>query len=138
MSDSADISPTIDTPFTGNSSSNHAGPSLLSLARSVFIEWERLRIVYIVTLGAFTMMLAVPGVFYNGSQLLSMRGLLMIAEGAIVANIIYFAGPTTETYYRWLGYDRKSCRWFLFLSGTLLTAVLAIVFLSSRLISVQN
>lgn len=104
----------------------------------MFIAWERLRVVYVVLLGVFTIVLAIPGVIYNGSQLLTFRGLIMIAEGAIVANVCFFAGPILETYVRWLGYDRKWVRWFLFAGGTVLTAILALISLASGLIPDQN
>ncbi|MEO8270952.1 MAG: hypothetical protein ABI557_14610, partial [Aureliella sp.] len=55
-----------------------------------------------------------------------LRTIILIIEGAIVANACYFAGPITETYVRWLGYEGKWIRWFLFLGGTLLTAILAV------------
>ncbi len=58
--------------------------------------------------------------------LLDTVGAVLIAEGAIVANLCYFAGPIIETYVRWLGYDRKWVRWFLFVGGTVLTGMLAI------------
>ncbi|MCC7336402.1 MAG: hypothetical protein IT422_15035 [Pirellulaceae bacterium] len=48
------------------------------------------------------------------------------------------AGPILETYVRWLGYDRKWVRWFLFAGGTVLTAILALISLASGLIPDQN
>lgn len=111
-----------------------SGVSIVALAKPVFIAWERLRIAFILLLGAFTMVLAIPGVIHNGPQLLAFRGLIMIGEGAIVANVCYFAGPIIETYVRWLGYDRKWVRWFLFAGGTVLTAILALISLASGLI----
>lgn len=110
--------------------------SIGAIAKSVFIAWERLRIVYVVLLGTFTMMLAIPGVVDFGSRLFLFHGIIMIVEGAIIANICYFTGPVIETYVRWLGYDGKWVRWLLFASGTLLTAILALLSLSSGLIPV--
>ena len=102
------------------------------------MHWERLRVLYIALLGALTVFLAMPGVIHNGSQLFTFRGMFILVEGAIIANICYFAGPTVETYVRWLGYDRKWVRWILFIGGTLLTAMLAIVSIAEALLPNPN
>jgi hypothetical protein len=138
MTDNPYSSPTTDKSIGRDSSAVESGSSIATLAKPVFISWEWLRIVYILLLGALTMMLTIPGAIYNGSQLLTLRGLIMIAVGAIVANVCYFAGPIIETYVRWLGYSRKWVRWFLFAGGTVLTAILALVSLASGLIPDQN
>ena len=138
MTDNPYASPTDDAVISDVVSSNSTEISLASLAKSVFIAWERLRIVYIVVLGAFTLTLAIPGVLANGSHFLAFRGIVMILGGAIVANICYFAGPMIETYIRWLGHDRKWVRWFLFVGGTVLTAMLALASLASGLVPDQN
>lgn len=111
---------------------------LMMLAKSVFLAWEKLRLIYIVLLGLWTLILAMPGVIYAGSQLFTFRGIVMVAEGAFVANICYFAGPVIETYVRWLGYEGKWVRWFLFLGGTVLTVILSTVSLASGSIPNQN
>ncbi len=87
--------------------------------------------VFIVMLGLLTLLLA-------GPNLTKLRTLVMIAEGAIVANLCYFAGPITETYVRWLGYERKWVRWFLFVGGTMLTGILAIVTMASMFLPDQD
>ena len=81
-------------------------------------------------LGMLTLLLA-------GPNIQQFRTLMLIAEGAIVANICYFAGPIVETYVRWLGYDGKWVRWFLFVGGTSLTAVLAFASLASLFLPAQ-
>ncbi|WP_146393873.1 hypothetical protein [Planctomycetes bacterium CA13] len=58
-------------------------------------------------------------------NLLQGRTLGIIVKAAIAANVCYFAGPILETYVLWLGYNRSWVRWFLFLGGMLLTAILA-------------
>jgi len=138
MTDNPYSSPTTDTTVGPKPSTAESGVSIAALAKPVFIAWERLRIIYVLVLGVFTIMLAIPDVIYNGSQLLTFRSLVMIAEGAIVANVCYFAGPIIETYVRWLGYNRKWVRWFLFVGGTILTVVLAFFSLASGLIPDQN
>jgi len=112
--------------------------STVTLAKRVFLAWERLRVLYITLLGALTIFLAMPGVIHNGALLFTFRGMVVLAEGAIIANICYFAGPTVETYVCWLGYERKWVRWLLFIAGTLLTAVLATVSIAEGLLPDQN
>ena len=63
--------------------------------------------------------------------------LRLIIEGAVVANFAYFAGPTVETYVRWLGHERMWPRWLMFGSGTLLSIVLAVGVLATALLPSQ-
>lgn len=101
--------------------------SLLGIARQTFLAWEKLRLIYIGILGAFC--LAVVAI--NGW--LSIGMLIALVAGGLFANLCYFAGPLIETYVRWLGYHGHALRWGLFVSGTLLTALLAIAALISLL-----
>lgn len=106
--------------------------SLQSIARKVFLAWEKLRVVYVFLLAAFTLVLA----GFDGLTQWSV--LRLVVEGAIVANVAYFAGPVVETYVRWLGYDRTWPRWVMFVGGTLLSMGLALVVLSSALLPAPN
>lgn len=94
--------------------------TLSEIARATFLAWERLRIVYIGVAGVFTLLFA-------GPNLMRFETLVAIFEGAVVANICYFAGPTVETYVRWLGYQGNWVRWAMFIGGTLLTSLLAVI-----------
>jgi hypothetical protein len=105
-------------------------PGLLTIARATFLAWERLRIVYVVLLGALCVLLA-------GPHLLHFKTPVMLAECAILANLCFFAGPLMETYARWLGYSGRWVRWALFINGTLLTAVLATMTLASQFLPNQ-
>ena len=84
---------------------DEAERTLQAIARRTFLAWEKLRLVYIAVLGLVTVLLVAPAGFLNG------RLLVLVLEGAVVANVAYFAGPTIETYVRWLGYDRAWPRW---------------------------
>jgi hypothetical protein len=95
--------------------------SLLTLARSVFICWEKLRIVYCGLLMVVTMFIL--GIFDNEDR----RIVILIIKGAIAANVLYFAGPIIDTYVRWLSYKSAWPRWLLFCSGTLLAMFLTAV-----------
>lgn len=108
-----------------------AEPSLSAIARPTFLAWERLRLVYIVVLGILTLLLVGPAIDQP-------RVLMLIGEGAIAANLCYFAGPIAETYVRWLGYEAGWVRWALFLGGTVLSAVLAVEMLAFFLLPGQN
>jgi hypothetical protein len=94
--------------------------TLSEIARATFLAWERLRIIYIGVVGVFTLLFAGPNLVRFGT-------LVAIFEGAVVANICYFAGPTVETYVRWLGYQGNWVRWAMFIGGTLLTSLLAVI-----------
>ncbi len=92
---------------------------LLRIAKTTFLAWEKLRLLYVLILAAFTLIVVDPlGIF-------DPRYTFAILGGAFVANLAYFAGPLLETYIRWLGYDRSWPRWFFFIGGTLLSMMLA-------------
>ena len=107
-------------------SMRHDG-SLLTIARSVFLAWEKLRILYIGILTLITLTLVgIAGRITVGI-------LAMVVMGAVVSNVAYFAGPTIETYVRWLGYNRIWPRWLMFGCGTVLSMALAIILLMAEL-----
>jgi len=96
----------------------------MSIAKATFLAWERLRIPFVVVLGLITLFLA-------GPNLIELQTLIVVAVGAVIANLCFFAGPIVETYVCWLGYEQKWVRWFLFVGGTALTALLAVDTLAS-------
>lgn len=53
------------------------------------------------------------------------RVLFRLFAGAVIANVLFFAGPVVETYVHWLGFRQIWLRWVLFFSGTLLSLVMA-------------
>lgn len=105
--------------------------SLLSIAKNVFLAWEKLRLIYLSILGLLTMsLIGFSGVF-------NLPLVQSIVFGAVVANVLYFAGPIVDTYIRWLGYKHSWPRWTMFVGGTLLSIVLAIGVLSIHLLPSQ-
>ena len=130
MTENPYSSPTTTT-FTDSSSPKSSERSLLTIARTVFLAWEKLRIVYVIILSVVTLMLTGATGFSNWQVL------RLIIEGAVVANVAYFAGPTIETYIQWLGYERMWPRWLMFGSGTLLSIVLAVGVLATALLPSQ-
>lgn len=119
-STSLDATPTASTNLT-----------LVDIVKTTFLAWERLRIVYVLVLGLWTVVLV-------GPQPIHIPIVVVIAGGAVLANLCYFAGPILESYVRWLGYRGIGLRWFLFIGGTLLTATLEIALLGPSLLPNQN
>jgi len=123
------------TPLSETTSNPGSGPAagsttLGSIAKTTFLAWERLRIPFVIILGLLTLSLA-------GRNLLEPRALSVIVVCAVFANLCFFAGPIVETYVRWLGYEQKWVRWFLFVGGTLLSALLAVATLASMFLPNQ-
>lgn len=104
-----------------------APPGLLALARPIFLRWELLRIPYNAILVMATILIAGP------VNLLQIDLLREVMLGAVVANVLYYAGPVAETYIRWLGLNQDWVRWPLFGGGTVLTIVIAAVELDAKL-----
>lgn len=109
-----------------------ADRSLLAVARKVFLAWEKLRVVYVMLLALITIL------FTGVAGLFELRLLRLIVPGAVVANVAFFAGPTLETFVRWLGYNRVWPRWVMFACGTLISIVLAIGVLATELLPDQS
>ena len=96
---------------------------LPELARKVFITWEKLRLLYVVIVGLWSLLLV--SMLSPGGQWQAVPTLLV---GGLVANVLYFAGPAIDTYARWLGLSPTVAgiiRWAMFVGGTLLTMGLA-------------
>ncbi len=106
--------------------------SLSTIARETYLAWEKLRIAYVALLAMLTVIL----IGLSGS--LNRPILVLIVKGAFFANIAFFAGPTIETYVKWLGYDRAWPRWFMFVGGTVLSIVLAVAVLATELLPDQD
>ena len=127
--------PTESTSSVAMSNVDNVQRSLLVIARSTFLAWEKLRIAYVSILIVITVLLVL---LVGPAGFLNRRLLLMTVEGAIVANVAYLAGPTIETYVKWLGYDRPWPRWVMFIGGTLLTIILAVGVLATELLPDQE
>ena len=95
--------------------------SLGTIARRTFLAWEKLRLVYIAVLAVFALLF---GLLDPSNMLASMRFWMFVLEGAIIANICYFAGPVIETYVFWLGFRGNWLRIVMFVVGTLFSCVL--------------
>jgi hypothetical protein len=100
-------------------------------ARAVFVRWERWRIAYNLALSLVVVVLAFAG---GGSDSDWRRFAWQCALGALVANVCYLAGPTTEAYLRWLGFRHRALARLLFACGLLLASGLAAITVTGSLI----
>ena len=105
-----------------------ANQPLQEIARTTFVAWEKLRLIYIGVLALVTIAAAAMS-----GKPIDIDLAWATVVGAIFANACYFAGPITETYVTWLGYRGSWLRLALFVTGTLFACGLAlgtIVFLT--------
>ena len=128
-------SPTARAAFHPGDAASDDPNHLLVIARQTFLAWEVLRLVYVATLTVVTLAALLR---FAPHDLLNRGLLIVVFEGAVVANLAYFAGPIIETYVRWLGYRRTWPRWVLFLGGTLLAALLAFIVVSMETLPETN
>ncbi len=106
------------SPLHDQQTDEPADQQLGRIARTTFLAWEKLRILYNVVLVFLTLVAAAKSVW-------TLSLLTMAVAGAVFANLCYFAGPIIETYVTWLGYRGKQLRVWLFISGTLFACGLA-------------
>lgn len=97
------------------------------IARHVFLAWEKLRPAFVALLG----IVALPLVVLADAPWPAAVKILL--EGAVAANLLYFAGPLLETSICWLGLRVAWVRWGLFIGGTLLSLILTVVVITSTL-----
>ncbi len=97
--------------------------SLTTIARSVFPNWERLRVSY--NLCLFLVTLLITAGIHSFAMLAFPMYWLTVLAGAVFANLCFMAGPALETCIRWLGYRGNALRWALYLAGLLLASFLA-------------
>jgi len=105
------------------------------IARSTFLAWEKLRLVYVGLLAAVTLLLAALD---PSRSFTSLRFWIPVVEGAVVANVCYFAGPIIETYVTWLGFRGRWLRYTLFVLGTLFSIMLAFGAIASLLLPTMD
>lgn len=100
-------------------------------ARAVFLAWERLRLAYnaallaVVTTGVLVLL--------PRELIVDRATWLVLAKGAIAANLLYFAGPLVEAYVDWLGFRHVALRTSMFAAGTAGSVLIAAAVLVSLL-----
>ena len=106
--------------------------ALGTVAKRVFLDWEKLRLVFVAVLGIETVAI---GVFLY-PLILNLEFWVDVILGAVAANCCFFLGPIIETYIRWLGFPARAIRVTLFVAGTLFSFVLvamALFFIAAHL-----
>ncbi|HUE74856.1 MAG TPA: hypothetical protein VMP01_28575 [Pirellulaceae bacterium] len=105
-------------------------PAVLSIsavkttAQEVFLAWEKLRLAYNIVLVLVTL----GGLGIVGTEFVNWRQLAVtLAIDAIVANLCFCAGPCLEGYLAWIGAERRITRTIVFVLGTILASLLALV-----------
>lgn len=101
--------------------------------KTVFVSWEKLRIVYnAVLLVILIIALTVTHYFNEYGKLETgfVDLIFRILIYAMIANMLYFAGPICESYLRWIGAKKTIWRGLLFSAGLIVSIVLEIGVLS--------
>jgi len=116
--------PTFENPYRApeaeieiiRSQTPDEGPS----ARAVFLEWERLRLIYNGILALETLALGgFLGLFDRDDFWIE------AIAGAVGVNVCFSAGATFEGYLNVMGFDRRVARGMVFAFGTMLSCVFA-------------
>ena len=96
-----------------------------TIAKRTFIAWEKLRLWFILILGLITiaMFVCLPNLWHPFC-------FVAVIFGAVVANTCFMAGPIVDTYIRWLGYRKNWPRMSMFIAGTTVTGIAAVLFLA--------
>jgi hypothetical protein len=102
-------------------------------AMAVFFAWEKLRIAYNLVLVVVVVLFALT----TGKSHYFLFW-LNVAWEALIANVCFCAGPVSEGYLHWLGYQRPVARWLLFVNGLLLSVWMAHDSVQSMVVSVRG
>jgi hypothetical protein len=86
--------------------------------RSVFLAWEKLRLV-------FNAALAIVVLLSAGSALSEGAFWRFLVGGVLGANVCFCLGPVVEGYLSLLGSDRQAARWVVFSLGMMAGCLLA-------------
>ena len=88
------------------------------------VGWEKLRLLYNIILGTFVLLLLGIAFQYVRSSILDI--IPRVVLGGIFANLCFCVGPILNGYLAWIGWGHPFIRPTLFVSGTVLTMLLAI------------
>jgi hypothetical protein len=98
---------------------------LSDFVKPIFIKWEKLRPVYNTCLLVVLLVINLfPGFIGTFSPIIVLIWLI----GAVIANILYLAGPTAEAYIAWLGLRSNVVTAVLFVGGLLISVPCVIFF----------
>ena len=92
--------------------------------KAIFLAWEKLRMLYVALVGIAVLVLTFlvePNLFKD------YKFWIGVAEGAVIANIAFFAGPIVESYLTWLGNCPRWYRKAAMIGGIVFTILLAML-----------
>jgi hypothetical protein len=101
-----------------------AAPVAPAAELALLRRWERLRVLYNLILIAEVLLLSA---FAPGHALGDRAFWRLLVFGALVANLCYCVGPIANAYAHWLGLRHPAVTIVLFVAGTALAALLALV-----------
>lgn len=111
--------PVVPIEYAGNANL----PAAPVGAKAIFRQWERRRPIYNIVLVVVSS-LALP---LAGASIRMPWFWMDVLAGAIFANVCFFAGPILESYLDWLGRRPRRLAVVLFVAGTVLASLLAVI-----------
>jgi hypothetical protein len=88
-------------------------------ARTIFLKWEWLRVLYNANL--LVVVIAYELFVGDTSRFRNLAYFIYPATRASMANLLFMAGPAVEAYANWLGLRVQAIRPLLFLAGLILS-----------------
>ena len=107
--------------------------------KQIFINWEKLRLLYNLVLLIIFTAITISAVFYNtGETNITALPIFLIKSLflAFVANILFFAGPIFDSYLTWLEINYKYKTHLIFVSGLVLSIIFELIYLGIELLQI--
>ena len=95
------------------------------LARTVFLRWERLRVLYNASLAVVVLGFIIRSGGVH--EFMDTGFLLFLVSRCFLANVCFMLGPGVEAYAAWLGWRPPWLRSLLFTLGLMLSVGLALL-----------
>ncbi|MCA9217816.1 MAG: hypothetical protein KDB27_32325 [Planctomycetales bacterium] len=95
----------------------------VALVGEVVVMWEKLRFVYIAIVGTYSLIVFSVTLYLGLTTLIMFLRIALV--GGIFSNFCFCAGPLIDGYLTWFGFRSRGVTIFLFVSGLLLTMLLA-------------
>ncbi len=102
-----------------------SGEDRFHVVGKTVVAWEKLRLIYNTVMGLFVLAVVVF------SQAIAARNFAelfaQVIAGGIFANLCYCVGPIIDGYLTWFGFRHRLVTIVLFIGGTIVTMLLALV-----------
>ena len=92
--------------------------ALSNALKPTFLRWEKLRIPYNFILALILILSHAPTM---GLSFVYLPALFVWLVGAVLANLLFLAGPLAEAYFAWIGLRSRWITLSLFLGGILIS-----------------